>query len=248
MSEVIATKEEMKDFLSSIDIQIRYEKGAGGNHHNFVVYFTPFPEKYINYLKKNNPSHNHFNGKKDYGNSTIYVGLCIRRRGGDRIPGDWTKKTYIRKLNNMNKITYQNTSGPSGYEVIVNYYRYHVKQRSLNQWIFPITYNSRHMQPYHGTCCKPMCASYNPNGSHKYYKYVRRAFLLPLTPTEAARGYKIFFDVFNGLRPLPNNDGVCGYILGNGIYYSSNCLRGRITYNSVSEKLTSHLNPLLVGK
>lgn len=66
MGEIVATKEEMTTFLSTIDIYIRYERRENNNkvHHNFVVYFTPFPEKYINYIKKHNPSHNHFNGKK----------------------------------------------------------------------------------------------------------------------------------------------------------------------------------------
>ena len=144
------------------------------------------------------------------------------------------KRTYIRKFKNMIKETYQNTSGQPGHEVTVDYYRYRIKKQS--KWIFPVTYKGS----------KPMYISYNANavGLPKYYKYVRRAFLLPLTQTEAARGYKIFFDVFNRLRPLPNNNGVCGYILGNGIYYSSNCLRGKIKYDFVSIKLTSHPNPL----
>lgn len=175
-------------------------------------------------------------GKKDYGNSTIYLGLCIRRRGNNRAI-KWTKRTYIRKFKNMIKETYKNTSGQFGHKVTVDYYRYRIKKQS--KWIFPVTYQGSNWGS------KPMYISYNSTPDPiKYYKYVRRAFLLPLTPTEAARGYKIFFDVFTRLRPLPNNDGVCGYILGNGIYYSSNCLRGKIKYDFVSVKLTSHHNPL----
>lgn len=244
MSEVIATREEMKDFLSSINIQIRYEKGKEDKHHNLVVYFTPFPEKYINYIKKNNPSYNHFNGKKDYGNSTIYVGLCIRRRGaGHNMRYRFRKTTYLRRPNNMIKNAIQGE-----YEgQKIEYYRYNMKKS--DKWIFPVSYKDVCM----GLRYKFMSPTYSLGYKTKFYKYMRRVFLLPLTPTEAARGYKIFFDIFNRtICPLPNNDGVCAYILGAGdIYWSSNCLRGWMRKKKsipVSLNLTSHPNPCYFSK
>ena len=47
-----ATEEEMKEFITNLDIHLVIEEHKGMK--NLVVTFTPFPVKYLNYIKRYN--------------------------------------------------------------------------------------------------------------------------------------------------------------------------------------------------
>ena len=60
-----ATKNEMRDFIAGLKIttvlerihEITESDGTKKNAGNLVIYFTPFPIKYINYLKTHQDKH-----------------------------------------------------------------------------------------------------------------------------------------------------------------------------------------------
>lgn len=78
-----ATDEEMQEFISNLDVHLVVETYNGTK--NLVLYFTPFPVKYLNYLKRWNNYGNEkevmsrYRGRQD---RTIYVQLFrINKKG-----------------------------------------------------------------------------------------------------------------------------------------------------------------------
>ena len=265
-----ATAEEMHQFLSTMQFDIRYEKHtskAGNVSNNIVLYFTPFKGKYLNYIKRYCPQKRSSKSKGPGGN-VIYLGLMFRNISKSQLNFDRLHKPwYFRKKKKL-----QFTLGYASHEEAVEGKFQHwnatitdTATRTNWRWVCPVCHkrsSNKFIDTYNWF-------EYNDNKapSHSSYVYMRRLFLLPLTLTEAARGYKVFFDIdaqaeyrhtydandkimgnchrVNSL--LSRTDGICGYVeFLNTRYYTKNCLRGSLLARSY--KLVLHRNPLYYKK
>ena len=86
INNACATDREMENFISSLDVHLAVE--THNNEKNLILYFTPFPVKYLNYLKRWNNYGNEdgvvsrYKGKQ---NKTVYVQLFrINKKGSSQ--------------------------------------------------------------------------------------------------------------------------------------------------------------------
>lgn len=266
-NRAIATRQEMEEFFNSMQFEIRYEEHiskAGNKSNNIVLYFTPFTGKYLNYVKKY--TRQKVNNKRfGPGSDAIYLGLCSRKLTSAGLefkhlhrPWYFRKKNKLRwELGTRKEIP----SSPEHWNGII--------ERSMDEpnyrWVFPVGFRGAvHRKWAQKEETRNMVDRFYFHPTSRFwcsYVYMRRLFLLPLTLTEAARGYKVFFDIDGewskkqseeqsydasmsmGVNPrnniLVNSDGVCGYIewINNKRFYTDNCIRG--------PEFISHKNPLV---
>lgn len=188
-SYACASPQEMADFLESINLRLKIERvrtdvSPGRTIANLVLYFDPFPVKYLNYIKKYNPKA-HPGGKntpfRHTGESIVYVQLFRLRGGSAGDEDDFLKQNVVSHLRNNNGWGLPNWKSQSrlwnarGYQEISGWY-----DRSC-------VYETRN----------------NHRSRIERIKYVRHRHIL--SPQDAARGYAILLYDFTPVKSWKTN-------------------------------------------
>ena len=249
----MCTDEEMHNYLQNMNFTIKLEhhQGPKKSQWNLVLYFDPFPQKYLNYMSRweakktlvwktveHDQDEKHDDDwieekqfayrKGPYGRG-IYMGIKLQIHANFRDIDNYPEQLPF-KLHNWLR---------DGYDREIIKTRFHSKKRwwtfyGTNASQFTVSHNqseTKFILPcnrlYDGSGGpKP---SYNPRTSFNYYK-----FITPLSYREAARGYKvlpsnmltyILKDV-NGKPRLIRREGVIGCV----IHYSQTRLSNNFLY------------------
>ena len=241
----MCTDEEMMAYLQNMNFIIKLEQHQGPKRTqwNLVLYFDPFPQKYLNYMLR-------WEAKKSY------VWKTVEHSKDNEHPTDWTEEwKFARRkgpygrgiymgLKFMNNTNFRgsnikNYAGmklhnwkKDGYNRDKILKRYQAKER---HWTF-MGNNAANclLGPFqYSPCCRFYAGTRhgNPRTSFNYYKY-----FTPLTYREAARGYKVL--PANYLQYLINNRGgspklmrrkglVGCWLFWNSQQLTTNCYMGR---------------------
>lgn len=243
----MCTDDEMHDYLHSMNftVKIEHHQGPKESQYNLVLYFDPFPQKYLNYMLR-------WEAKKSY------VWKTVEHSSDNDHSSDWTEKwKFARRkgpygrgiymglkfMNNTNFGIGENRANYAGMklhnwltdgyqrEKILNHY--HDKKR---KWTF-MGNNAADYQVEGYYQRSPCCKFYsehrygNPRTSFNYYKY-----FTPLTYREAARGYKVFPQNYlqhlikieaDGPKLMRRKGLVGCWLFMNQQWLTSNCYMGR---------------------
>lgn len=194
MSYVIATDNEMTNFLQNQDIYLQIDEHNGKK--NLVCYFKPFPVKYYNYVKKWYPTKDGAKDKRTPKKNTIMLQLFRGRVNGREtryfLPNQYVpfaydylprKKYYLRTdpyAAHHPEYKYWQDIDPNSEPKATLLAKYQ-NCRSKPQPFHKIKHLKKGGLPYD----KNPQFIWGPPSSEKYKWY--------LTPTDARKGYKILF-------------------------------------------------------
>ena len=242
------TDDQMKQFIESMNFQIKVEKHTGPKRtsYNIVLYFEPFKGRYLNYMRrwvakytkaliadKNNMAR--YRGRqKGPGGRGIYIGLKYRPPGHDRLYNYYKKHNISGDHWNWRRAIRLDRNGMHIYSTIIG-------DRYREHWKF------------HGRT-KRMYERYdNKNNDGKIYHVNIRTgikqdaihcyeWMYPLTYEEAQRGYKVLqqnclpFDS-NGILDTNRYAGLIGCIMFNDWYrLSNNYLYGKYLHDKINQQ------------
>lgn len=263
----MCTDKEMYNYLLNMNFTIKLEQHQGPQkiQWNLVLYFDPFPQKYLNYMLR-------WEAKK------TYVWKTVEHDPDDKHPTDWTeewkfarrKGPYGRgiymglKFQNHANFRYVDSNSEDvpfklhnwlrdGYDRELIKRRFHSKTRwwtfygtnAPQMRVLNLNQDFSHIIPsnrlYNGKLSPT--PSYNPRTSFNYYK-----FITPLSYREAARGYKVLpanmltyiLKNKNGKPHLMRRDGVIGCVIWKGYTkLTNNFLYGENLHNKKNTRNTN---------